>query len=263
MRGGDDVDPLRHRDAPARDQVADLLVEDLRGGAGQGAQARLPQLRQVFADGKPRAHGAVQHFLGREGMDVHVGQGVLDGPREVDVVPAVELRGQPGLDADLGRPHIRRLLGAPDDLLDGQEVALLLAVVAAERTERAVLDAHVGEVDVAVHHVGDHLAHLAPAQLVGDQGYGVRVAALGARQGEGVVRGQLRAVQSTRRGCGARRAMPSRARCACYQRRQCSCDSFTRPSVVDERGHPRAAAARRGTPAGRCTRGRWRGARAG
>ena len=43
-----------------------------------------------------------------------------------------------------------------------QEVAFLLAVVAAERAEGAVLDAHVGEVDVAVDDVGDDVARLPP-----------------------------------------------------------------------------------------------------
>ena len=51
-----------------------------------------------------------------------------------------------------------------------QEVALFLAVVAAERAEGAVLDADVGEVDVAVDHVGDDVADLLGAQLVGGGG---------------------------------------------------------------------------------------------
>ena len=74
-------------------------------------------------------------------------------------------------------PRSHASLRAPHHLVDRQEVALLLAVVAAERAEAAVLDADVGEVDVAIDDVGDDVAGLAAAQLVGDEGEGGEVAA--------------------------------------------------------------------------------------
>ena len=124
-----------HGDPAARDEVADLLVEDLGRGAGQRAEAGLLQLGEILADRQARAHRAVQHLLGRERVDVQVGQRRLDRAGEVDVVAPVELRRQPGLDADLGGAQLPRLLRAAHDLVDGQEVALLLAVVAAEGAE--------------------------------------------------------------------------------------------------------------------------------
>ena len=91
VSGGDDLDPLRHGDATPRDQVADVLIENLGRGAGQRTQPRRPQLCQILADGEAGAHRAVQHFLWRERMDMHVGQGAPNGPGEVDIVAAIEL----------------------------------------------------------------------------------------------------------------------------------------------------------------------------
>ena len=48
--GGDDLDPLVHRDPAARDDVADLVVEDLGGRAGQRAEARRLQLAEILGD---------------------------------------------------------------------------------------------------------------------------------------------------------------------------------------------------------------------
>src|SRR5262249_53448517 len=65
---------------------------------------------------------------------------------------------------------------APHDLGGGQEIAFFLTVVTAERAKAAVLDADVGEVDVAVHHERDRVAHLTAPQLVGGDGQGEQIA---------------------------------------------------------------------------------------
>ena len=182
-------------DPAARDDVADRLVEDLRRRAGQGAEARGLELAQVLADRQPGAHRAVQHFLRRERVDVQLRQRRRDRAREIDVVAAVELGRQPRLDAHLGSAEVPRFLGAPHDLLDRQEVALLLAVVATEGAEGAVLDADVREVDVAIHDVGDDVADLPLPQLVGDQGQRVEVAPVGAGERDAVLDRHLVAVE--------------------------------------------------------------------
>src|SRR5262249_26917772 len=104
----------------------------------------------------------------------------------------------PRLDADLGRAEIARLLRAPHHLRDRQEVALLLAVVSAERAERAVLDADVREVDVAIDDVGHDVARLPPPELVGDQGERVQIAALGAGERHAVLDRHLVTVEGPR-----------------------------------------------------------------
>ena len=120
-------------------------------------------------DRQPGARDAVEHFLGGERVDVEVRQRALDRPGQLDVEAAVELGRQPGLDAHLGGAQLRRLAGAAHHFLHRQEVALFLPVVPAERAEGAVLDADVGEVDVAVDDEGHQVAGLARAQLVGDE----------------------------------------------------------------------------------------------
>ena len=64
VRAGDDLQPLVDGDPPARDAIADGLVEDLRRRAGQGAEAGVLQLDQIVLDGHPRPHGAIEDFLG-------------------------------------------------------------------------------------------------------------------------------------------------------------------------------------------------------
>src|SRR5262249_60157372 len=95
-----------------------------------------------------------------------------------------------------GGAQLGGLLGATHDLLEGEEIAFLLAMVAAEGAEGAVFDADVGEVDVAIHHVGDHVADLPPPELVGDQGERLSAAAVRLREGESVGDRQLAAVQT-------------------------------------------------------------------
>ena len=129
---------------------------------------------------------------------MELGQRRLYSAREVDVEAPVELGRQPGLDADLGGAQVPRLAGAPHDLLDRQEVALLLAVVARERAEAAVLDAHVGEVDVAVHDIGDGVADVAPAQLVGGQRQRLQIPAGRPGQDVGLGHRDLEAVERPR-----------------------------------------------------------------
>src|SRR5262249_43647220 len=75
------------------------------------------------------------------------------------------------------------------------EVALLLPVIAAEGAERAVLDADVGEVDVAVDHVGHDVAGLSPTHLVRDERQREEVAAVDVREPDALVDRHLPAVE--------------------------------------------------------------------
>src|SRR3990172_1903737 len=128
-------------------------------------------------------------------MEMKPRQLPLERADEVHVEPAIELRREPRLDTDLGGPQLPRLPRAPDHLLDGEEVPLLLAVVPAEGAERAVLDADVREVDVPVHDVGDDLAHLPPPELVGDAGEGLKLSPARLAEDQGLLGRDLYAVQ--------------------------------------------------------------------
>ena len=162
---------------------------------GKSPEAGVTQLAEILGDRHSGPRHAVQHLLGREGMDVQVRQRLVDRPAEVDVEAAVELRREPGLHAHLGRPEVPGFPCPADHLLEREEVALLLPVVSAEGAEGAVLDADVREVDVPVDDVGHHVARLPGPQLVGDQGQGAQLAPgrLGERQP--IVHGDLAAVE--------------------------------------------------------------------
>src|SRR3954468_11462396 len=103
------------------------------------------------------------------------GQLSLESTYQLDVVPAVELGRQAGLNAYLARAELPRFARPSDDLFGGQEISFFFAVVAAERAEGAMLDAYVREVDVAVHDVGHQISALAFAKRVGGGGDGIDV----------------------------------------------------------------------------------------
>src|SRR5262249_24822805 len=138
---------------------------------------------------------AVENFFRRESVEVHLRQGRLDGAAEIDVVRAVELRGQTRLDAHFGGTHLPGFHGAAYHLVEGQEVAFLLAVVAGESAEGAVLDAHVGEVDVPVHHVSDDVTCLPAAHLVGHEGKRVQLTTLHLGETDALVHRELAALE--------------------------------------------------------------------
>jgi hypothetical protein len=69
------------------------------------------------------------------------------------------------------------LLDATHHLLAREEIPLLRSDRSRKRAELAVLDAHVREVDVAIHDVADALTNLLAAKLVRDEAQGVEVGA--------------------------------------------------------------------------------------
>ena len=79
-----------------------------------------------------------------------------------------QLRVDAALHAHLGGAGRPRLLGPVGDLLDGQPVRVGVPLPLGEGAEPAAHVADVGEVDVAVDHVGDVVADRVPAQVVGE-----------------------------------------------------------------------------------------------
>jgi hypothetical protein len=85
----------------------------------------------------------------------------------------------------------------PRDLVVRKEVALLRAHGACERTELAVLDANVREIDIAVDNVRDLVTHLLPAQLVCDEAQRVEVRSPCLIQRDAVVHANLSTVEAS------------------------------------------------------------------
>ena len=187
--------PLRGGDPAGRDHVAHRVHENLRGGARQAAQAGLLERGQVVRHTHAGQLRAVQHLLGGAAVDVNPRQRLLYRAHQIDVVPAVHTGGQAGLHAHLGRAQLPGFAGPAHHLFHGQKVALPGAVTAGKGAEPATLHAHVGEVDVAVDHVGDALADRLAPQVIRGGHQGHQLGAPGLEQPRALLDGDFPAFQ--------------------------------------------------------------------
>ena len=118
-------------------------------------------------------------------MHVHARHPLLDRPHQVGVRGDRQLRVDAALHAHLGGAGPPRLLGPVGDLVDGQPVGVGVALALGERAEPAADVADVGEVDVAVDHVGDVVADRVAAHVVGEPAQLVQRRAVGGEQRQG------------------------------------------------------------------------------
>ena len=95
MRGADDFDPLRGGKFVGGENVANFVVENFRGGAGQRAQAIIAQHREIVGQRHAGEFDAVDDFHRREGVNVHPRDGVLDGAQNVAVIKLGRSCGRP------------------------------------------------------------------------------------------------------------------------------------------------------------------------
>ena len=195
----DDTTPLAGTELFRAELPTHRLTQHLGGGAGDRPQTgghqpidhRLERPLVLFSD--------EQQLLGGEGMQMQAGGGRLQGPQQGLVVAEAgalqpRVRVESPLDAELGGP---RRDGQGRALLQGFEAVPegpLLACIPAKGTKAAVLEAVVGEIEVAVHHIGDPFPHKLLTALIsqrtqcpvsglvqqpGGQGPGFRAARVG------------------------------------------------------------------------------------
>ena len=179
--------PVARGNASWRNNLANSIVQNLGGRPRQGPQPHVFQSLQIIFDASIRQRRAVKNLLGGKCVYVNLGNFFLNRPAQVDVKRSIDARRQPGLNANLRSAQIPRFAYAPRNLLRRQEIALFCAMAAAESTEAAALHADVGEIDVAVDHVGYALAHAAASQSVGGGNQPVEIVALGREQGRAVL----------------------------------------------------------------------------
>ena len=140
------------------------VVEDLRRRAQEASQGptSLKLCEIVRVNDTRFSRRAELHLFRREGVDVNLRRGFLHHPTKLDVTVAGRgLERGPACRHTSVAPMSDGMTNAHRDFVMRQKVALLGAHGAGERTELAVLDANVGEVDVAIDNVGDPIA--APA----------------------------------------------------------------------------------------------------
>ncbi len=141
---------------------SDLIVEDLRRRAWQGAQPGIPELDQIRVQRLAEPARPFVDLERGEGMYVHALGTRTDRPQHLEVVGAVEVWVDPTLKADLGGAGLLRFDDAAGDLADLEQVGAATKVQRqrplGERAELALERADVGVVDVPVDHEGDHIA---------------------------------------------------------------------------------------------------------
>ena len=166
-----DVEPLRRVDLVRADDGAHLIVQDLRGGARQGAQAGGLELSQKRPDRHAQRRRALRDLQWREGVNMHVRDRRLDGAANAEIGLAGVIRMDAALQADLGRASLPRLDRAAHDFLEREVIRRaaqrLMRLALGEGAELAAVGAYVGIVDVAVDDIADDVAACRPAKLIG------------------------------------------------------------------------------------------------
>src|SRR2546429_440166 len=117
-------------------------------------------------------------------MDVHARHGIFYGPQNVAIVERRETVRQAALDADFGGAELPGFDGFLRDLVHSQEVCIGFARAAAEGAEFASHEANIGEVDVAVHYIGDKIAGELRAKNVGGDEHAKKVVTVTLSEGE-------------------------------------------------------------------------------
>ena len=113
MGGAVGIEPLLGVDLVGAQDRADLVVEDLGGGARQRAQTGVLQPRAgTSSSGSPRRRAPSVTSSAVKRVHVDVGHRFLHRPGDVDVVVAVEVGVDAALQAHLGRAELGGLDGA-------------------------------------------------------------------------------------------------------------------------------------------------------
>ena len=105
--------------------------------------------------------------------------GLLHGAENVAVIELGKIARQAALNADFGGPELPRFDGFASHVVESVEVGVGLARAAAEGAELASHETDVGEIDVAVDHVGDDVAGEFGAKQVGRDQQAEEVVAFG------------------------------------------------------------------------------------
>src|SRR5262249_33557065 len=150
-----------------REDLPYLVVEDLGCRAGDRAEAGIAQHADVRLVVHAGAPGAVHDLHWGEGMDVQRGMPRFDRDEDVPVGERIHVGVDATLHADFGGAARDRLVHLGEHDVHPVRVGVLLPALALERTEPAVDEADVREVDVAVDYVGHVVTDVGASDLVG------------------------------------------------------------------------------------------------
>ena len=226
MRRIVDAEPLRRRHLVRADDPAHLVVQHLRGRSRQRAETQIAEPCEVLGEREVERCRALPDLERRERVHVDPGHGVLDRPDDVRVVVAREGRMDPALEADLGRAALPRLLGAPHDLLERDEIRGAAQVrrqlALREGAEAAAEVADVRVLDVPGHDVADLVAADLAAQAVGSSADACGLSPAGFEETRDLVLAEVGPGELERKRVGAHdeRDVTRFARCPCVVARE-------------------------------------------
>src|SRR6185437_5175917 len=170
MRGSDDLLPLFGAELVAGEHVADLVVENFGGGAGKCVESVVAQHGKVVGERHAGEFDAVNDLHGREGVNVHGGQCAFYGSKDVAVVKRRKLARQAALNANFGGAKFPGFDGFLGDFFRRIEISVVLARAAAEGAEFASDKTDVGEINVAIHDIGNKISGKFAAEFIsGDE----------------------------------------------------------------------------------------------
>ena len=171
MRRAHHLQPLFGIHLVRADDRANLIVEDLRRGPRQRAEAGFLEPRQEVAQRQAKRRRTLRHLQRREGMYVHIRQHRLDRAADAEIGLAGVVGMNAALQAHLGGAAIPCLLRSPHHFVQRQIVGcaaqFLVRLAFGERAETAAVVADVGVVDVAVDHVAHDVAADRLTQRIG------------------------------------------------------------------------------------------------
>ncbi len=184
VRGLHDLDPGAGGQLALGQHPADVVVEDLRGCAGDRAEAGVTDLGEPVGDAGASTCGGADDLHRAERVHVHPRRRREHRPDDAGVGVRAQVGADPGLDAHLGRPEGLRLGRPAPDLGQRQRVGVRVGRALCERAEPAADVADVGHVDVPVDDVGDVVADGVPAHVVGQPGQRLQGLAVTGEQGQ-------------------------------------------------------------------------------
>ena len=172
MRRAMHGEPFRRLELHRADAVADLIVQNLRAGSGNGIEARVLQAGNRLCDPDPGNLRQVRNFRRREAMAVHA-VAPLDGAEQRFVILDGEFRVVTPLKEDARHAARDAVFDLAENFLAREQIPFGMPRRAVERAEGAVGVANVRVIDDALDGVGHHLVGmLAEARRRGRLAYG-------------------------------------------------------------------------------------------
>ena len=141
--------------AVAVEQLPDAIDEDLSAASGNAVEPGVDQAADHLGHRQAGQPGDVDHLGWRERVQAELGISSLDGAEQVLVPGEGNIGIVSALKQQLVAADGNRLVDLPEDLIEGEDVALAGADRTVERAEVAPRDADVRVVDVAIDDVGD------------------------------------------------------------------------------------------------------------